>query len=436
MDSADFWLEDLIVSPDAREDPSCATTPPVLRAQGLELELLPAGNGAPSPPAVTSRISVQKFCATVARFDGFKTRLATETGLGGMLRLKPLPKLNLKFSAFLMERVNVDDRSIRIDDETSIKFSPQDVRNVFGLPCGARTLSSKPVRLSEACKEFRRAAAEIGGKGTHSLKAVEAILLKELTEASSTQVKIDCFKIAYVVFAVGHVLCPSSKYDYTSIDYWQALCNISSIAEFNWCEYVLGHLMPAVEKLKADMERGYSPIHLSGCHLFLQIFVLDNMDLGAVTLRQHASPRISLFDCATLRKMIGILTTGVTGDKSFFLARGLRRDDVGYTVSNAGHIARAGAHNEQHPFVSSHQEQTPDPEQYPSSAEEFTEHLRRLYPEMDAEAVCTLLRECNARMCAHMDEMEQKCQAERLDFADKLLKLVSKSRCTCKPSTN
>ena len=93
-----------------------------------------------------------------------------------------------------------------------------------------------------------KAGSPVGG-----LEGVQAILLKELTEASSTQVEIDCFKIAYVVFTVGHVLCPSSKYDYTSIDYWQALCNISSIAEFNWCEYVLGHLMPAVEKLKADM---------------------------------------------------------------------------------------------------------------------------------------------------------------------------------------
>ncbi|KAM3296449.1 hypothetical protein ACQJBY_038664 [Aegilops geniculata] len=435
MDSTDFWLEDLIVSPDAREDPSCATKPPAVPREGLDFELLPAGNGARSPPAaVTSRISVQRFCAAVARFDGFKTRLATETGLGGMLHMKALSKLNLKFSAFLMERVDVDDRSIRIDDKTSISFSPHDVRNVFGLPCGARTISPEPVRLLEACKEFRRAAAEVGGKGTHSLKAVEAILLRELNEASATPVEIDCFKIAYVVFTVGHVLCPSSKYDYTSIDYWQALCNISSIAEFNWCEYVLRHLMLAVEKLKADMERGYSPVHLASCHLFLQIFVLDNMDLGAVTLRQHASPRISLFDCAMLGKMIGILTTGVTGDKSFFLARGLRHDDVGYTVSNAGHVARARAHNEQHPIISSDQEQTPDPEQYPSSAEELAEHIRRLYPEMDAEAVCTLLRECNARMCAHMDEMEQKCQAERLDFADKLMRLVSKSRCTSKPS--
>jgi hypothetical protein len=146
-------------------------------------------------------------------------------------------------------------------------FTAADVQNVFGVPCGPRSITSASTDLSDACLHYIQLAEEFSDKGTRSLKAAEKILLKELTPASR-KIDVDCFKIAFVVFAVGHVLSPSSKHDYTSIDYWQVLSNINNMHDYDWGEYVLRNLMSAVRKLKQDLHTRHTAIHLLGCHLF------------------------------------------------------------------------------------------------------------------------------------------------------------------------
>lgn len=102
---------------------------------------------------------------------------------------------------------------------------------------------------------------------------------------------------------MGHVLAPSSKHDYNSIDFWGALASTEEIAQFNWCEYVLQCLLDAVAKLKLDIGNGLSVANLTGCHLFLQVFFLDNLDLGLFNMKHDVLPRVKQFDQDCLRKM-------------------------------------------------------------------------------------------------------------------------------------
>ncbi|KAF7058203.1 hypothetical protein CFC21_065315 [Triticum aestivum] len=213
------------------------------------------------PGAVTSRISVQKPCNIFSQFGQFKRKLIAEIGFEGVLSLRSLPKLNLKFSSFLMERVDADTCVITIDEGRSIKFTAADVNNVFGLPVGGKRISTYPCDLSEACIEYKKFAEELSDKGTHNLKAAEAILLKDIQE-DSPRVAIEMFKIAAVIFIFGHLLCPSSKNDYTSVDYWGALNTTLEISQFDWCEFVIEHLLSAVRKLKTDLQTRHSTIHL------------------------------------------------------------------------------------------------------------------------------------------------------------------------------
>uniref|UniRef100_M0W185 Uncharacterized protein n=1 Tax=Hordeum vulgare subsp. vulgare TaxID=112509 RepID=M0W185_HORVV len=239
-----------------------------LEAQNTELNEFNAVQG---PIAVTSRISVQKLCNVFSQFNDFKKQLIRDIGFGGVLAIKTLPKLNLKFSSCLMEKVNPETREILIEDYRAIMFSSQDVSNVFGIPCGAKKISSYPTELSEACAEFKKFAEDMSDKGVHSLKAAEAILVKHL-DAESRTLDIDMFKIASVIFVVGHMLCPSSKNEYTTVDYGGALSTTAEISEHNWAELVVEHLLAAVRKLKSDLHTRHSTIHLLGCHLFLHVW--------------------------------------------------------------------------------------------------------------------------------------------------------------------
>lgn len=219
---------------------------------------------------LTSRISIQKFCCVVSQFSKFKRGLAAETRFAGLLHLKLTHKINLKFSASLMDRVDPETSTLVLDQARKIPITDQDVNHAFGLPQGTRLIPPGHTDLSDACIEFRRLASSISAKGVRSLKAAEAIVTKQIDEPS-TKVETDCFKIAFVVFSVGHVLNPCSKHDYTSVDYWTALVVPSEINTFNWCRFVRENLIKGVRKIKSDIAGGNGTIDIVGCHLLLQV---------------------------------------------------------------------------------------------------------------------------------------------------------------------
>lgn len=394
-----------------------------------------------SAPSVTSRISVQKVCSLVGKFNKFKRDLVEEIGFGGMLEVKMLSKLNLKFSAWLMERVEVESSTLKLDEERVLQIQDHDVQKVFSLPCGTRSICPDTTEPSEACKEFMRASAYLS-KGAHSLKAAEAYLLRDDINGDSSKVQIDCFKIAFVIFVVGHLLAPSTKHDYITIDFWAALNDISQIKEFNWCAYVLEHLNRAVGKLKSDIRNRNITVHLVGCHLFLQVFYLDNLDLGPLSKTKDHLPRISLFDYESIKKMIEVITSNVDGDTSFAGASFRRAKEVCYSrVHYESHTRRADVasdlphhapgfvgtkhqHNRITPMLRSSFTET--------GQEDFSNHLRLKYPSLADHPLMTILEEHNAHMMGNISEIRRSCEVAMSTFADKLLGYISENRCCCR----
>ncbi|XP_040254443.1 uncharacterized protein [Aegilops tauschii subsp. strangulata] len=103
---------------------------------------------------------------------------------------------------------------------------------------------------------------------------------------------------------MGHLLAPTSKHDAAPIDYWAAIVNPERISDYNWCEYVLKDLLKVVSKLKIDILNNRTIKHLEGCHLFLQVFYLDNVDLGIYNMSHNTLPMISEFKLSTFSGMI------------------------------------------------------------------------------------------------------------------------------------
>ena len=69
------------------------------------------GSAAASPSGIKiciSRLSVTQINRVVQTFSRFKRDLVNAIGFGGLLHLPNLPKLNLKFSFWLLNRVNVN----------------------------------------------------------------------------------------------------------------------------------------------------------------------------------------------------------------------------------------------------------------------------------------------------------------------------------------
>uniref|UniRef100_A0A8R7R767 Aminotransferase-like plant mobile domain-containing protein n=1 Tax=Triticum urartu TaxID=4572 RepID=A0A8R7R767_TRIUA len=239
----------------------------------LEVEQIPMPQGRTSDtdpnleqaPNYTSRMSVKQVVAVIKDFSEYKKWLVTEIGFG------------------------------------------EDVGKVFGIPCGSRDVKGRDADVNPNSVDFIKRTLRMDQVGAHSLRAAEEFLKRDITEDSGKLEK-DCFQIAFVIVMMGHILVPSTKHNYATIDFWGALANPENIQQFNWCEYVLSCLTDSVTKLQKDLVMNVQTINLTGCHLFLQVFFLDNLELGIFTTKHDIFPRISAFDRATLRRMITMAT--------------------------------------------------------------------------------------------------------------------------------
>lgn len=59
----------------------------------------------------TSRIAIQKVVEVMAALSDYKRFLVEKIGFEGVLRIPMIPKINFKFSKFLMTKVDVKDHA-------------------------------------------------------------------------------------------------------------------------------------------------------------------------------------------------------------------------------------------------------------------------------------------------------------------------------------
>jgi hypothetical protein len=69
---------------------------------------------------------------------------------------------------------------------------------------------------------------------------------------------------------LGHLLTPSLKHDYVTVDYRGALKSADHIINYNWCNYVLRSVLEVARKVQSGCHHGKGPITLPGCNLFLR----------------------------------------------------------------------------------------------------------------------------------------------------------------------
>ncbi|XBI06457.1 hypothetical protein VPH35_134469 [Triticum aestivum] len=295
-------------------------------------ELAEYAENAPGGPTPKSRTSVSKVVSVVSSFDNFKRSLVQEIGWGGILNIPALNRLNLKFSKWTMSRVDSAAMAVALDDRRKIRFWAADIHNVFGIPCGSRDIPTAEINCPENTKNLLRTALGMPPeKGNSVLKSAEIIILRPLSEETSSILEVDCFKMAFVIFCMGHLLAPSTKHDSVIIDYWGALSNTDHICEFNWCQYILLDMVAASQQVQTDITNSRPVTYLHGCHVFLQIFVLDNLDLGIYNMRHDIFPRISAFDDGKMRGMILQCTNPGKGDLDYSIAQIRRPESVCYT---------------------------------------------------------------------------------------------------------
>ncbi|RLN00962.1 hypothetical protein C2845_PM06G05830 [Panicum miliaceum] len=112
------------------------------------------------------------------------------------------------------------------------------------------------------------------------------------------------FKIAFVIFIMGRFLAPTTDHCLGNWDFWRAFFDPDDISSFNWSGYVLSHIIDSARLIEFGNLCKDPISSITGCPLIIQIFYLDNLDLGPLNLAQDMLPRIKNFDSSTLSMMI------------------------------------------------------------------------------------------------------------------------------------
>ncbi|XP_024317862.1 uncharacterized protein LOC112271881 [Brachypodium distachyon] len=344
-------------------------------------------------------------------------------GFQGMKQIHMLPKINLRFSAWLMQKLDADSMRVVVSDKSSIELTEESVKLVFDLPMGSKIVSQGPAQglalASEVMAFYGEVTNSHGQKGIHSLKAAEAYLLRPLTE-ELTELEIGHFQIAFAIFLVGHILAPTCKHDYVCLDFLESLVVPSQIGVFNWCRYVLKHIALAARKLQADLAKGISSINVGGCHLYLQVYYIDQLDLGLLNKPTGVYPRIPLYDYESVWKIIEHLRIDQTGEPMLSVYMAATEEKNLQAVGNeAGfNVARLDTEFGNTPRrttlpLSLQRCQNSDvtPIRIPPFASplecgptQFSSFLKSRYPQHSGTKMPILLREHQARLVLHTNE--------------------------------
>ena len=224
---------------------------------------------ASSASNITNRCSPKAVFNLVSKLSEFKKEIIREIGFGGILDIPCISKLNLKLSAWLLSKMDCEESCLVFGPSRRIYVHEADVGIVLGVPSGDIDVST--LSVTDEQLELLRSSIGLVGSDPRSVKGIEYVLQKHLDDQSSCQ-EIDSFKVAFVVFAISHLLAPCVKHDQVNLDFWGALKNPAALDRCNWCRYVYGHVLDAAQKVRGEMISKGRATSLSGCHYFLQVW--------------------------------------------------------------------------------------------------------------------------------------------------------------------
>ncbi|CAL5028469.1 unnamed protein product [Urochloa decumbens] len=214
--------------------------------------------------------SARKVHMVVSKFNELKKNLVRNIGFGAILDMPLFNKVDRKFTVWLLSSIDCLRRVIVVNGEDLTDMVDMDVQRILGIPRGSRAVCGlNQDQLGGTEFEF------------HNLKSSELFIKNEYPDGMDNLL-MDKFKMAFVVFVMGTFLAPTSKYNAVNPDFFGSLIIPSEIEQYNWAGYVLDRLMDAAAR----------------------IIYLETLRTAPPCLPGKGSPRVNLYDCERIRKMI------------------------------------------------------------------------------------------------------------------------------------
>ncbi|KAM5548716.1 hypothetical protein ABKV19_000233 [Rosa sericea] len=219
------------------------------------------------------------FKDVVSTFSDERKAAVEEMGFGLLLQLR-CDQLQCALCGWLVDRFDPDASSIEVHGKT-FKLKPSDFENIMGVKDGGHD-----VELSDS-----------EDNNIHGLKIIRCgkersrISMREIVKRlRQTNIVDDTFRVGFVLFLLGTLLCPSSII--LASKYLQPLRETSDIKFKNWATFSFKYLVEGVSSFK---NRKRSCV-INGCVLFLQLFYFDLIVHGRTFVNRSLAPIVSWGD--------------------------------------------------------------------------------------------------------------------------------------------
>lgn len=218
---------------------------------------------------INCRSSAIHVAAVMSKFNETKRDLVKQTGLGGLLELKQMNKVNRRVSLWLLSKIGWEDGIIDIHDNLRMKFVSEDIEKIIATPATGRDVLATSLKQEDKEKFWEEHLSFLGPEESMLQKA-DAMVQEDLP-ANMTSRDADQFKIAFVIFIMGRFLATTKDFYVGNWNFWHALAIPEEISSYNWSAYVLSCLLESARKLLfANLMETASPA-ITGCPLLLQV---------------------------------------------------------------------------------------------------------------------------------------------------------------------
>ncbi|OMO88198.1 Peptidase C48, SUMO/Sentrin/Ubl1 [Corchorus olitorius] len=236
---------------------------------------------------LATRCSPRSFVQCVSSFSKGKMDAIKEVGLGGLLSLK-MKKMYREFCLNLLHHFNVSERCFEMQGK-KISMSVEDVEWVMGLSSKGNSLdTSGSVDEVEKIREKYNLP-----------KQIKIQWLEE--EIQKMEEGNDEFKVKFVLYAIGKILCPTMRIDIPQ-SYLFSIRDVTKLKDVNWGKVLYDHLLNGIEGFHSHKQGC-----CSGFILFLIVFFFERVyNIGGATtpLTERRIPRIADWDDVKVQKSI------------------------------------------------------------------------------------------------------------------------------------
>ncbi|RCV45923.1 hypothetical protein SETIT_9G491900v2 [Setaria italica] len=235
-----------------------------------------------------SRCNPSNLIQTAKNFTLEQCDLIRRNGFGGLLNLKCRKNPPHLLYHWLAKHFNCATSELVFSNGTVIPVTAKSVQLILGIPYGNRKVKYEMDAQSTALM-----------KQDYYSDGLPARITSIGEQLSEMRKADDRFLRTFLLLAMSCFLCPTTSCR-ISPRCFPSLVDISSVAQLDWCDFVLKQLVSSIKRYKHRLT-------ICGCMFFLAVHYLDHLDTGSYRV-PSSIPRTRVWTTKVIEKVVNMDT--------------------------------------------------------------------------------------------------------------------------------